>query len=579
MYSTPLPSTPASYSLHSTFRDCCHTANGLCPAPRTGSKPGSRTRSTPALTFPTATRNLRRQVRAPSSTEPTQTEQRARRMLTQPVARSRLRLRTLPLRALRPLPRPAETSTTKKLCSELWTRYALLVREPRPSRELDRSLSTPQFFATRLSLRPEPASPPTEPKVVSTPGYEPPLALPVQSASKPAPPPRSRKPPQAQRKPPSVARATRPGLAASQTRSYPPIESHSSAALSLLHWLLDPPDLTPHVSPGSTSTPFFLPPPASPSPVPPPLVHRDDVRSSFSWRRRSDGQTTYLAAFLFGDASIAWIRLEWHASSERSGAVGRDVRREGRYRPRPQVEREWDGARLYAASERYGPRIVRFAEEALSGGRPIARGECWDLANEALKACEEEEEEGRRTGGQVPFPSLARTHGALIYYADARGAGTGAPVVGEWTGGDLYVRPGDIVEWRSVTIREVGMRPGSYSTLGDPEVRWRSGLTDSELTQGERVRSAAHRTHPLCRDTPRTSLHRRLTPLQRPRLPARLPALSHRRRAIRRARSVPGDVRPRGDERRRSVDLPAVRVARPVRRRGAQRAVAGREGN
>ncbi|BGP56470.1 hypothetical protein JCM8202v2_004090 [Rhodotorula sphaerocarpa] len=326
-----------------------------------------------------------------------------------------------------------------------------------------------EFFATRLSLRPEPASPPTEPKVVSTPAYEPPLALPVQSASKPAPPPRSRKPPQAQRKPSSVARATRPGLAASQTRSYPPIESHLSAALSLLHWLLDPPDLTPHVSPGSTSIPFFLPPPASPSPVPPPLVHRDDVRSSFSWRQRSDGQTTYLAAFLFGDASIAWIRLEWHASSERSGTVGRDVRREGRYRPRPQVEREWDGARLYAASERYGPRIVRFAEEALSGRRPIARGECWDLANEALKACEEEEEEGRRTGGQVPFPSLARTHGALIYYADARGAGTGAPVVGEWTGGDLYVRPGDIVEWRSVTIREVGMRPGSYSTLGDPE--------------------------------------------------------------------------------------------------------------
>lgn len=203
--------------------------------------------------------------------------------------------------------------------------------------------------------------------------------------------------------------------------------------------------------------------------MPPVLVGRSDVRSSFSWMQRGE-EKTYGASFLFGDGSIAWIRLSWHASSERRGTVTRDVKREGRYRPRPDIARDWDGDRLYAASETYGPRIVRFARDAVRGGRPIARGECWDLANEALKACEDQ----MPPGGRRPMPSIARTHGALIYYASAgrSSGGSGDRVMGEWTGGDPYVRPGDIVEWRSVTIREVGMGPGSYSTLGDPEVRY-----------------------------------------------------------------------------------------------------------
>lgn len=269
--------------------------------------------------------------------------------------------------------------------------------------------------------------------------------------------------------PPPISRATRPQLspalappASRPDRSYPPAETHSSAALSLLHWLLDPPNLSSILT--TSAVPFFLPPPASPSPQPPPLENRSDVRSAYSWLQRGDAKS-YVGCFLFGDASIAWIRISWNATAEARGPTallrGGQVQREGRYRPRPRIEHDWDAERLYRASETYGPRIVRFAQDALARGVPVARGECWDLANEAIAACEADKI------GDAPFPSIARTHGALLYYARA---GTGE-VVGTWTGGDVYVRPGDIVEWRSVTIREVGMAPGSYSTLGDPEVR------------------------------------------------------------------------------------------------------------
>ncbi|GAA6017385.1 hypothetical protein JCM11491_006638 [Sporobolomyces phaffii] len=60
--------------------------------------------------------------------------------------------------------------------------------------------------------------------------------------------------------------------------------------------------------------------------------------------------------------------------------------------------------------------------------------------------------------------SVGRTHGQLVFWASADD-----PDHGRWYGGDAYVRAGDIVEWRSVRIREVGMAPGSYSILGDPD--------------------------------------------------------------------------------------------------------------
>ena len=162
---------------------------------------------------------------------------------------------------------------------------------------------------------------------------------------------------------------------------------------------------------------------------------------------------------LFGDASCAWWSISWDVSRPPGGSNGRT---EVRYRPSPAP---WDGQRLYEASERYGPGMVQFADESVRNGRPVARGECWDLAAEGLAAVTEQV---GGTTGEEPYPSIGRTHGHLLYYADARKGG--ARVQGEWTGGDTYVRAGDVVEWRRVKIREVGMSAGSYSTLGDPDV-------------------------------------------------------------------------------------------------------------
>lgn len=177
------------------------------------------------------------------------------------------------------------------------------------------------------------------------------------------------------------------------------------------------------------------------------------MRFTCSWSQSGDSKTV-IGCALFGDASIAWWRLGWKVSEERSGRL---ETREGRYRGIPAP---WDGDRLYEASELYGPLLVDFALKAVQSRKPVRRGECWDVAAAGLDYIKE-----TRPDLPSPFPSIGRTHGHLIFYGRAGGQG-----LGKWRGGDAYVRPGDIVEWRTVKIREVGMGPGSYSTLGDPDV-------------------------------------------------------------------------------------------------------------
>ena len=63
-----------------------------------------------------------------------------------------------------------------------------------------------------------------------------------------------------------------------------------------------------------------------------------------------------------------------------------------------------------------------------------------------------------------PVPSIARTHGHLIY--EGRAADKGRTQAGRWRGGDDRVRRGDIIEWRSA---RVGMGHGGWAILGDPE--------------------------------------------------------------------------------------------------------------
>ncbi|GAA6028515.1 hypothetical protein JCM8097_007259 [Rhodosporidiobolus ruineniae] len=289
---------------------------------------------------------------------------------------------------------------------------------------------------------------------------------PLQAAS-PAP----YLPPSPSAAPPPVALSTRPRLPASSSShvstspspyaptpkppelhapSYPPTESHSSSALSLLHHLLFHP----------LSSPWFLHGQSAP-PLPPVLAGRSDVRFTCSWSQRGPDKS-HTAVVLFGDTSVAWYRFSWSSASETAGRAHLDVAREGRYRPRcPPL----DGQTLYDASETYGPLVVQWAEAARAAGVPVARGECWDLANEALLSITNEH------AGQVPapFPSIGRTHGALLYHAHAGQRDEQGRVSGTWTGGDVYVRPGDVVEWRKVTIREVGMQRGAYSKLGDPD--------------------------------------------------------------------------------------------------------------
>ncbi|GAA5999610.1 uncharacterized protein JCM10292_004269 [Rhodotorula paludigena] len=279
--------------------------------------------------------------------------------------------------------------------------------------------------------------------------------------------------------PPPVARSTRPRLADPSSSSastpqpyaptpkprelhapsYPPPSSHSSAALSLLHYLLHAP----------FSTAWFA---DLSSPLPPSLVGRSDVRFTASFSQRGTHKALVGCA-LFGDASTAWWRLSWDAASEQRGTAHVDVARQARYRPAPDLAgQEWTAERLYAASERYGVRVARFAEEARERGVPVARGECWDVASEALKAVEADEATRGPRAARRPLVSVGRTHGALLYYANAGAEGkrdADGRVVGTWKGGDVYVRPGDVVEWRQVRISEVGARQGAYMMLGDPD--------------------------------------------------------------------------------------------------------------
>jgi hypothetical protein len=157
--------------------------------------------------------------------------------------------------------------------------------------------------------------------------------------------------------------------------------------------------------------------------------------------------------FMAGDGSCVWSKLSWNLAAEKRGDAS-SVKREGRYR----VPTVWEGDELYAASEVYGPLLVDFAERALAGGVPIGSGECWDLASLALKEIKE-----TRSDLPEPFPSISFCHGHLIYYAKVGGMKV-------WKGGDSYVRPGDIVQWKEAQVGDLNVTGKSYS-LGAPDVR------------------------------------------------------------------------------------------------------------
>ncbi|KAI8972606.1 hypothetical protein BD414DRAFT_510366 [Trametes punicea] len=189
----------------------------------------------------------------------------------------------------------------------------------------------------------------------------------------------------------------------------------------------------------------------------PPLRGNGRLNWTASWQ--SDGRTkTVFAGVLFADLSMCFYTLSFPQNASPSTPDPNDARavqRHAVYLPRPAP---WDRARLVEAHETYGEAIARFAESFENTGRFCARGECWDLANEALKSVE------RYEGVPKPVPSICRTHGHLIY--EGRAADNGRTQVGRWRGGDDRVRRGDIIEWREAKLSR---GPHARWTLGNPD--------------------------------------------------------------------------------------------------------------
>ncbi|KAF8496115.1 hypothetical protein F5888DRAFT_1804261 [Russula emetica] len=211
--------------------------------------------------------------------------------------------------------------------------------------------------------------------------------------------------------------------------SFPPPTTNGSAAADLAMFM-------------HPSTPWDTEWYSSSSPIPPYLNGSPDIRFSGSFGQ--SGRTkTARGVILFSDLSICWYSVTYD-----SGPV---VTRWARFRPRPEP---LSGSVLQQAAETYGATVAAFAERAEASGRPVARGECWDVAHEALLHAES------LFGPQdAPILSTSRVHGHLLF--------CGKPGVGIWRGGDDRLRAGDIVEWRSVRI---GMRQyGAFAVLGDPD--------------------------------------------------------------------------------------------------------------
>ena len=213
------------------------------------------------------------------------------------------------------------------------------------------------------------------------------------------------------------------------------------------------------------------------SELPPPMLERRPPTYTAAWEI-CGSQKTIFGAVLFADLSICWYTVTFSTSDPRADPNDpARVQRSAKYLPRPKAQSR---KVLLEAHETYGESIAAFAESFVGTSQYCARGECWDLANEALKIFARYE--------YVPQPvgSISRTHGHLIFAG--RASQNGAVQEGRWRGGDDRVRRGDIVEWRSVRI---GMPGGAYAMLGDPDhtaVVVRDAVPNRRVSDGDAVR-------------------------------------------------------------------------------------------
>ncbi|KAI9429014.1 hypothetical protein H4582DRAFT_389649 [Lactarius indigo] len=210
--------------------------------------------------------------------------------------------------------------------------------------------------------------------------------------------------------------------------SFPPPAENGSAAADLAWYMLP-------------STPWDTDWYACDSPIPPHLNGSPEIR--FAGAFVSDGNSkTARGVMLFSDFSMCWYSVSYGSGTPVRWA---------RFRPCPEP---MAAAALQRAAQTHGTAVAAFAVSAEASGRPVARGECWDIAHEALlhaaTLCAPHD---------APVLSTSRAHGHLLF--------CGRPGVGRWRGGDDRLRAGDVVEWRSVRIGAAQF--GAFAILGDPD--------------------------------------------------------------------------------------------------------------
>ena len=172
-----------------------------------------------------------------------------------------------------------------------------------------------------------------------------------------------------------------------------------------------------------------------------------------SWSSHGPNKTV-LGAGLFSDLSFCWYSVKFSISSRTDPNDTRAVTRSAQYLPPPKA---LDRDALLLAHETYGDTVAAFAESFEGTDQYCARGECWDLASEALKYFDEFDYIPK------PLPSTSCTHGHLIFSGKASSS---SQQVGFWRGGDDRIRRGDILQWKN---GKIGMGPRGHATLGNPD--------------------------------------------------------------------------------------------------------------
>ncbi|KAJ8474667.1 hypothetical protein ONZ51_g7076 [Trametes cubensis] len=200
------------------------------------------------------------------------------------------------------------------------------------------------------------------------------LGTPVGSCAEPP-----KAPVAGQAPPPIVQTTSRPTATLHHSRttapeyitSYPPHPERGSLAEDLAHYF-SPSTHWPSVWYGGDDI------------LAPPLRGNGQLNWKGNWSSNGRSKTIFVGV-LFADLSMCFYTLTFPQPLPPSHDPNdaRTIQRSVRYLPRPQP---WDQARLVDAHETYGETVAAFAESFAGTGQFCARGECWDLANEALKS-------------------------------------------------------------------------------------------------------------------------------------------------------------------------------------------------